>query len=181
MTARATRGAAGAMRAAVAALALAACGGGEKAAPAAGGDLLVNQQNGPPLPTLNPDPAANTFAPALGVDLAKFRKLPSGLYVRDDKIGTGATAAAGREARVEYQGSLANGKEFDASRGSPFVFTPGQGQVIQAWDEAVPGMRVGGVRTIVVPAALGYGAAGAGPDIPPNAVLVFRMELVGVR
>ena len=156
--------------------ALAACGG-EKAKPADDG-LLVNQQSGAALPELNPDPAANTFAPALGVDLTKFRKTASGLYVRDDKVGTGATAAAGRQASVKYRGTLASGKEFDAGT---YDFVPGEGRVIQAWDEAVPGMRVGGVRTIVVPANLGYGATGSGPDIPPNAVLVFRMELAATR
>lgn len=157
---------------------LAACGRGDpkEGAP----NPAAVPPNAPALPALNPDPAANTFAPKLGIDLTKFRKTPSGLYVRDDKIGTGPAAAAGREARLEYTGSLADGTEFDASRGDPFVFVPGQGRAIAAWDEAVPGMRVGGVRTIVVPAELGYGAAGV-PGIPGNAVLVFRMELVGVR
>lgn len=164
-----------------AALALLAACGGDKPKAADGG-LLVNQQSSEPLPTLNPDPAANTFAPALGVDLSKFRKTPSGLYVRDDKVGTGPEAAAGVPARVDYTGYLASGKEFDSSEGKePFPITPGETPVIKAWTEAVPGMRVGGVRTIVVPAELGYGAAGAGPDIPPNAVLVFKMTLAGVR
>ena len=164
------------LRAALAAAALGACGRGDKT-PAPGADSAGAAA---PLPALDPDPAANTYAPALGVDLAKFRKTASGLYVRDDKVGAGATAAAGREARVEYTGWLADGTEFDASRGNPFVFVPGEQRAIAAWDEAVPGMRVGGVRTIVAPAALGYGAGGQ-PGIPGNAVLVFRMELVGVR
>lgn len=167
--------------AALAAAVLGACGRGEKpAAPGADSAAGAAPAADAPLPALNPDPAANTYAPKLGVDLSKFRKTASGLYIRDDKVGTGPAAAAGREARVEYTGWLADGTEFDASRGNPFVFVPGQQRAIAAWDEAVPGMRVGGVRTIVVPAALGYGAGGQ-PGIPGNAVLVFRMELVGVR
>jgi peptidylprolyl isomerase len=164
---------------ALAALALGACG---DAKPKADDGLLVNQQSSTPLPTLNPDPAQNTYAPALGVDLTKFTKRPSGLYVRDDKVGTGPEAASGKTVSVAYTGSLANGKVFDSSEGKdPITFPLGTGAVIDAWDEGVPGMRVGGVRTIVVPAALGYGTAGAGVDIPPNAVLVFRMELVRVQ
>jgi peptidylprolyl isomerase len=132
-------------------------------------------------PALNPDPAANTFAPALNIDLAKFQKRPSGLYVRDDKPGTGAEAQRGRTVRVAYTGSLPDGTVFDTSEGKdPIEFSLGDGPVIDAWNEGVVGMRVGGVRTIVVPAELGYGAAGV-PGIPGNAVLVFRMELVGVQ
>ncbi len=157
--------------------ALTACGGerpGAGAAPAGGAP-------GAAAPALNPDPAANTFAPALGVDLAKFQKRPSGLYVRDDKPGTGAEAQSGRTVRVAYTGSLADGTVFDTSEGKdPIEFPLGAGRVIDAWDEGVAGMRVGGVRTIVVPAELGYGAAGV-PGIPGNAVRVFRMELVGVQ
>jgi hypothetical protein len=163
--------------------ALAACGGDAKegvpnpaAAPgaAAGGGLR---------PPENPDPTANSYAPALGVDLKQFRKTPSGLYIRDDKVGTGARAEAGTPVRVHYAGFLTDGKKFDASRdhGEPFQFTPGQNQVIRAWDEGIPGMRVGGVRTLVTPPDLGYGALGAEPDIPANAVLVFKVELLGVR
>jgi peptidylprolyl isomerase len=177
MTRRPAAARVAALAALAAASALAACGRGDSR------DGVPNpaaEAPGAGAAALNPDPAANTFAPKLGVDLTKFRKTASGLYVRDDTVGTGATAATGREARVAYTGWLADGTEFDASRGRPFVFVPGQTPVIAAWDEAVPGMRVGGVRTIVAPAALGYGAGGV-PGIPGNAVLVFRMELVGVR
>jgi hypothetical protein len=159
----------------------AACGRGDAPKPADDG-LLVNQQTSAGLPAGKPDPATNTFAPALGVDLAKFEKRPSGLYVRDDKPGTGPVAAAGQQVMVQYTGYLADGKQFDSSRGgSPYVFVPGQNEVIKAWDEGVPGMKVGGQRTLVVPADLGYGAAGAPPDIPSNSVLVFKLELMGVR
>lgn len=151
----------------------AACGRGDTRADAA--------PAGAAAPALNPDPAANTFAPALGVDLTKFEKRPSGLYVREDKRGTGAEATSGKTVRVAYTGSLADGTVFDSSEGKdPIEFPLGTGAVIRAWDEGVAGMRVGGVRTIVVPAELGYGAAGV-PGIPGNAVLVFRMELVGVE
>jgi peptidylprolyl isomerase len=156
----------------------AACGRGDTKADGAGPG---GQAPGAAAPALNPDPTANTFAPALGVDLTKFEKRPSGLYVREDSRGTGAEAKSGSTVRVAYTGSLADGTVFDSSEGKdPIEFPLGTGAVIQAWDEGVAGMRVGGKRTIVVPAALGYGAAGV-PGIPGNAVLVFRMELVGAK
>lgn len=152
----------------------AAASAGKYAAPAAGTGLR---------PPENPDPTANRYAPALNVNLAEFRKTPSGLYIRDDKPGTGAEAKIGDQVQVHYEGFLTDGKKFDGSResGEPFVFTPGANQVIKAWDEGIPGMRVGSTRTLVVPPELGYGATGAEPDIPANAVLVFKVELVGVR
>ena len=133
-------------------------------------------------PPMNPDPATNAYAPALGVALARFEKRPSGLYVRDDTVGTGAVAQAGATVQVHYTGWLPDGTKFDASRdhGEPFSFRLGNRDVIVGWDEGVAGMRVGGTRTLVVPPALGYGADGAGGVIPPNAVLVFRVELLGV-
>lgn len=173
------------MRAATVALAalctLAACGRGDagrsdSAATAAAPGAGLR-------PPENPDPTANTYAPALNVDLAQFRKTASGLYLRDDKVGTGPEATAGSQVRVHYEGFLTDGKKFDGSResGDPYQFTPGANQVIKAWDEGIPGMRVGGMRTLVAPPDLGYGAAGAEPDIPANAVLVFKVELVSVR
>ena len=134
-------------------------------------------------PPMNPDPATNTYAPALGVDLSRFEKRPSGLYVRDDTVGTGAVAEPGRQVEVHYTGWLTDGDKFDASRdhGESFRFRLGAQEVIAGWDEGVAGMKVGGTRTLVVPPSLGYGAEGAGGVIPPNAVLVFRVELLGVR
>lgn len=131
----------------------------------------------------NPDPAANTYAPALGVTLSQFTRLPSGVYTRDDTAGTGAVAAAGQRVRVQYTGYLPDGTKFDSSldRGEPFAFTLGQGEVIRGWDEGVAGMKVGGARTLVIPPKLGYGSTGSPPDIPPYAVLVFRVKLVGVQ
>lgn len=134
-------------------------------------------------PAMNPDPAQNTYAASLGVDLATFTKQPSGLYVRDDKPGTGATAEPGRTVDVHYTGWLADGSQFDSSRDGdpPISFGLGQGEVIRGWDEGIQGMKVGGQRTLVIPAQLGYGTRGAGGDIPPNSVLVFKVELMNVR
>ncbi len=132
---------------------------------------------------LNPDPATNTYAPALGVTLSQFTKLPSGVYTRDDTAGTGAVAAVGKGVQVQYTGWLTNGNKFDSSldRNEPFAFTLGQGEVIRGWDEGVAGMKVGGTRTLVIPPGMGYGGTGSPPDIPPDAVLVFRVKLLGVR
>ena len=131
----------------------------------------------------DPDPATAAYAPALGVSIAQFRKQPSGLYVQDTQPGTGAEATAGRTVRVHYTGWLPDGTRFDTSReeGEPIEFGLGQGQVIRGWDEGISGMKVGGKRKLVIPPALGYGETGAGEDIPPNATLVFDVELVDVR
>jgi peptidylprolyl isomerase len=123
-----------------------------------------------------------TFAPTLGVDLAASTRTATGLYYRDLTVGTGATVAAGQLVSVRYTGWLANGTQFDSnvSSGSAFEFTLGTGQVIPGFDQGVSGMRVGGRRQIIIPPALGYGAAGSG-TIPGNAVIVFTVEVVGVR
>ena len=97
--------------------------------------------------------------------------------------GTGAEAKAGDRVKVHYTGWLTNGTKFDSSvdRGQPFQFALGQGRVIKGWDLGVAGMKVGGKRKLTIPAAEGYGAAGAGGSIPPNATLVFEVELLGVN
>ena len=107
---------------------------------------------------------------------------PSGLIVEDINIGEGAAAAAGQKVTVHYTGWLTNGAKFDSSkdRNDPFVFPLGGGRVIKGWDEGVQGMKVGGKRKLTIPPALGYGAHGAGSVIPPNATLVFEVELLGV-
>ena len=110
----------------------------------------------------------------------------SGLQYEDTKLGTGAEATKGQRVSVHYTGWLFNdgvqGAKFDSSkdRGDPFVFSLGAGMVIKGWDEGVAGMKVGGERDLIIPAALGYGSRGAGGVIPPNATLKFTVELLGV-
>ncbi|MEX2571195.1 MAG: FKBP-type peptidyl-prolyl cis-trans isomerase [Gemmatimonadota bacterium] len=142
-------------------LGLAACG---DAAPEGGGD------------------GEGAFASELGVDLELMEQTPSGLYIRDLEPGSGETATAGSAATVHYTGWLPDGEQFDSSRGAtPFEFTVGAGQVIPGWDEGVAGMQVGGRRQLVIPPSLAYGEAGAGGVIPPNATLVFDVELLEVQ
>ena len=112
----------------------------------------------------------------------------SGLKYEDTQVGTGAEAVKGKEVSVHYTGWLdsgsgAKGKKFDSSvdRGQPFDFPLGAGMVIQGWDEGVAGMKIGGKRTLMIPSKLGYGARGAGADIPPNADLIFDVELLGIK
>ena len=129
------------------------------------------------------DPANVTFAPELGVDLAAMNRSDSGLYTQDQVVGTGATAEAGRFVEVHYTGWLANGYQFDTSRdrNQPIDFRLGQGNVIQGWEEGLLGMKVGGKRRLVIPSKLGYGSRGSYPSIPPDAVLVFDVELLYAR
>jgi FKBP-type peptidyl-prolyl cis-trans isomerase FkpA len=111
---------------------------------------------------------------------------PSGLQYEDTVVGSGPEAVAGQDVSVHYTGWLYNdgvaGKKFDSSkdRGDPFEFSLGAGMVIRGWDEGVQGMKVGGTRRLVIPAELGYGARGAGGVIPPNATLLFEVDLLGV-
>jgi len=106
----------------------------------------------------------------------------SGLQYWDIVVGTGATATPGSTVKVHYTGFLTTGQKFDSSRdrGEPFSFRLGQGQVIKGWDEGVAGMKIGGQRQLRIPPQLGYGAEGAGGVIPPNATLIFDVELLGV-
>jgi FKBP-type peptidyl-prolyl cis-trans isomerase len=107
----------------------------------------------------------------------------SGLKYQDVKEGTGDVATAGKTVSVHYTGWLTNGTKFDSSkdRGQPFEFPLGGGRVIRGWDEGVQGMKVGGTRKLTIPPELGYGARGAGGVIPPNAALVFEVELLKVK
>lgn len=122
-----------------------------------------------------------------GVSFAKTTTTPSGLKYDDIKVGTGAEAAKGKAVFVHYTGWLDDkgqkGKKFDSSpdRGKPFSFKLGAGMVIPGWDEGVAGMKVGGKRVLMIPAKLGYGARGAGSAIPPNADLIFDVELLEVK
>ncbi len=112
---------------------------------------------------------------------------PSGLQIIDTVVGTGATPETGQICVMHYTGWLykdgEKGAKFDSSldRGQPFEFPIGTGRVIKGWDEGVASMKVGGKRTLIIPAALGYGARGAGGVIPPNATLMFDVELLGVK
>ncbi len=114
-------------------------------------------------------------------------EMPNGLKYTDTKTGDGSTATPGNKVSVHYTGWLYNngakGAKFDSSldRGQPFQFTLGAHQVIAGWDEGVAGMKVGGKRTLIIPPELGYGARGAGGVIPPNATLMFDVELLGVQ
>ena len=107
----------------------------------------------------------------------------SGLIFEDLVTGEGDTAAAGIEVTVHYTGWLTDGKKFDSSkdRNDPFMFPLGAGHVIRGWDEGVQGMKVGGKRKLTIPPALGYGARGAGGVIPPDATLVFEVELLAIN
>jgi FKBP-type peptidyl-prolyl cis-trans isomerase FkpA len=122
------------------------------------------------------DPATTTFAPSLDVNLSQMTKTASGLYVQDVTAGTGAEAATGSSVTVDYTVWLPDGEKVDSGS---FPFTIGAHKVVAGFDEGVTGMKVGGVRKLVVPPALGYGAQGNGP-IPGNAVLVFEVTLKSV-
>ena len=129
-------------------------------------------------------PATQAAAQTAG---AKMTTTASGLQFTDTTVGTGASPAKGQTCVMHYTGWLykdgAKGQKFDSSvdRGQPFEFKIGQGQVIGGWDEGVATMKVGGKRTLIIPPALGYGARGAGGAIPPNATLMFDVELLGVK
>ena len=146
---------------------IAACGGGASSSPPV---------SAAPTP-LASDVERTTFAPSLGVYLERMSRRPSGLYVQDLSTGTGAVVTRGRTAVVRYTGWLPNGEEIDSGEISVSV---GSRQTIPAWEEALLGMRAGGKRRIVTPPNLAYGSRGAG-KIPPNAVLVFEMEVTDVE
>jgi FKBP-type peptidyl-prolyl cis-trans isomerase len=115
----------------------------------------------------------------LGLKDAKVTKLER----RDAVVGKGAEAKKGKLVQVHYIGRLTNGTKFDAScdRGEPFEFTLGASQVIRGWDEGVAGMKIGGQRRLIIPSNMGYGPNGAGGVIPPNAALIFDVELIAVK
>jgi peptidylprolyl isomerase len=112
-----------------------------------------------------------------------MQKTASGLQYEDLVGGSGASPTPGKQVTVHYTGWLTNGTKFDSSvdRNEPFTFVIGAGQVIPGWDEGVMTMKIGGKRKLVIPAALGYGAAGAGGVIPPNSTLVFEVLLLDIR
>lgn len=142
----------------------------QKAASAAGAT--------PSTPSTPPAPAA-AATPTGG----KVHKLPSGLQYEDMVVGSGKMAEPGMNVSVHYTGWLTDGTKFDSSldRNQAFQFQLGAGMVIRGWDEGVKGMRIGGKRKLTIPSDMGYGAQGAGGVIPPNATLVFDVELLDVK
>ena len=138
----------------------------------------------PTLFAMAPD-QSSADASALGgpLESADTRVTSSGLTITDLTLGEGAEAAAGQTVVVHYRGTLENGKQFDASydRVTPFSFPLGAGRVIKGWDEGVQGMKVGGKRKLVIPPDLAYGSRGAGGVIPPDAPLIFEVELLDVK
>jgi FKBP-type peptidyl-prolyl cis-trans isomerase FkpA len=110
-------------------------------------------------------------------------KTPSGLTIEDLVVGSGDAAKAGQRVSVHYTGWTTDGKKFDSSkdRNQAFSFSLGRGEVIRGWDEGVTGMKIGGKRKLTIPPDLGYGSRGAGGVIPPNATLLFEVELLAVR
>lgn len=146
---------------------LAACGGDE---------------NGPVEFELQ-DPALISYASSLGVDLSAMERQSSGLYIRDLQVGEGEPTVAGDVMVVHYSGWLNDGTLFDSShtRNQPFAVPTGTGRVIDGWEEGLPGMRVGGVRQLVIPPQLAYGAQSPSPLIPAGSVLIFEVELLEVN
>jgi peptidylprolyl isomerase len=131
--------------------------------------------------------SAGLFTPAAAQAVGKTMTTSSGLQITDSKVGTGVTPKTGQTCVMHYTGWLyqngVKGNKFDSSvdRGQPFAFPIGTHRVIAGWDEGVATMKVGGKRTLIIPPALGYGANGAGGVIPPNATLIFDVELLEVK
>lgn len=138
-----------------------------------------NDSTSPPTGTPS-DPATETYATSLGVNITSMTKVSPDLYFEDVVVGTGDVASNGRILRVTYTGWLANGARFDTNvGGDPLVFTLGASGLIAGWNQGIVGMRLGGKRKIVIGSNLGYGPGGRGP-IPGNATLVFEVQLVGI-
>jgi len=129
-----------------------------------------------------PAQEAQQIAPQLSAPGKKVKDVTK-LVIKDQKVGTGAEALSGHAVLVHYTGWLTDGTLFDSSlnSGQPFQFTLGAGQVIKGWDQGVAGMKVGGVRQLIIPSAMGYGPAGSPPQIPGGATLVFEVQLLATQ
>ena len=144
--------------------------------------VAVNDNSGSSNTSSTNNTNTNTSCPTPTTATGQSTTTMDGLIIKDTTVGTGTVAAAGDSVTVNYTGKLDNGTVFDSSLNpgrTPFTFQIG-GQVIQGWNEGVPGMCVGGTRELTIPPALGYGAAGAGTVIPPNATLHFTITLLSV-
>ena len=134
----------------------------------------------PSLFTMASEKTSSSSFPLGSAEIGVAQVTSSGLKITELSLGNGQEATPGKKVSVNYKGELDNGKEFDSSYGrGPFEFSLGAGMVIKGWDEGVAGMKVGGKRKLVIPPELGYGSRGIGP-IPPNSVLTFEVELLGV-
>ncbi len=165
----------------VAAMLLFGCSKKEKPAaeqkPATGQEKMAKEE-----PTAKPKPKVRTDRPTQ-IDPEKYVTTSSGLKYYDIIVGTGKTAKSGNVVEVHYTGWLTDGKRFDSSvlRGRPFSFPLGEGRVIRGWDEGVAGMKEGGVRQLVIPPELAYGKRGVSNVIPPDATLIFEVQLLSVK
>jgi FKBP-type peptidyl-prolyl cis-trans isomerase len=131
-------------------------------------------------PDLGSDPATETYSPDLEVDLTQMTKLSDALYVQDQVVGTGARADIGSTVSVNYAGFLANGTRFTPDATVPFFFVLGSRYVIDGWEQGLIGMKVGGVRKLVIGSRLAFGPKGDG-SVPPKSTVVYSVELVSSR
>jgi FKBP-type peptidyl-prolyl cis-trans isomerase FkpA len=162
-----------------------ACGEDRPEAETIPGETAEPVPGEPEAPATDPDatdPAQLSYSPDLNVDLDRMTRTASGLYIEDLVVGDGEEAQSGDHVEIHYTGWLPTGEEFDSSRGTdPLGFVLGSGMLIPGMEEGVDGMHVGGQRKLVIPSELAYGATGRPPVIPPNATLVFDVELVDVH
>jgi FKBP-type peptidyl-prolyl cis-trans isomerase FkpA len=152
-------------------------------AAACGGERDTDRAAAGTDPPVASSEVAAEYAPELNVDPTEMTRLGSGLYIRDLEAGEGEPLETGQTALVHYTGWLPDGTLFDSSRQPermPYDLVVGRGEVIAGWDQGLPGMRVGGRRQLVIPPSLGYGTEGRNV-IPPNATLVFEVELIEIR